>query len=47
MLWTIPLAAAMGLALFAPNRYEALGRRLRERIGAVALPGAAPRGSGG
>jgi len=47
MLWTIPLAAAMGLALFAPDRYEALGGRLRERIAAVALPRAAPRGSGG
>jgi hypothetical protein len=25
--WTLPLAGAMGLSLFAPERYEALGRR--------------------
>jgi hypothetical protein len=26
--WTIPLAAAMALSLFAPDRYDALGRRV-------------------
>lgn len=30
--WTIPLAGAMALSLFAPERYEALGRRLGARL---------------
>jgi hypothetical protein len=30
--WTIPLVGAMALSLFAPQRYEALGRRLTARL---------------
>jgi glycosyl transferase family 87 len=30
--WTFPLAGALALSLFAPHRYEALGRRLTARL---------------
>jgi len=36
--WTIPLATAMTLALFAPERYDALARRLGPRPRPIGFP---------
>lgn len=42
--WSIPLAGALALSLFAPERYEALGRRISRAAGASRW-GSAPRTS--
>ena len=43
--WTLPLAGAMGLSLFAPERYEALGRRFDGLAGRSILRPWSPRPS--